>query len=317
MINLIYSLNVTIPVFAILLLGYILKARNIVNTEYVIGSNQLTFRVLLPVMLFNNMRDSDFAKEMDLKLFIFCFLVLLIYPLAVWAAARIFIKDSRKVGSFVQGSFRGNSAVIGVSLAQNIYGADLGPIPVMLGVAMFMYNAMSVVILTCNGSKSENMKSQLWCIVTKIARNPIIWGIILGLVCSLQNIVFPVILEKILDSLGGVASVVSLLAAGGGFSFETFRKQTALICSATVMKLFVMPFLCLTAGYICGFRGISLFSLLVMGGVSTATTSAVMARELGCDEELAINILAMTTLCAAISLTFWVFVLQSMGLLQS
>lgn len=315
MVNLVYSLNVTIPVFFILLLGYLLKVRNIVNAEYVIGSNQLTFRVLLPVMLFNNMRDSNFMEEIDLKFFIVCFLILLLYPLAVWAIARIFIKDPRVTGSFVQGTFRGNTAIIGVSLAQNIYGTEMGPIPVMLGVAMFMYNTMSVIILTCNGDGSKNVKDQFFSVVGGIIKNPIIWGIILGLICSIWKVEFPLIVGRSLDNLGGAASVVSLLAAGGGFSFETFRRQAGVIGLATFVKLFVMPFCCLMAGYFCGYRGISLFSFLVMGGVSTATTSAVMAREMGCDEELAINILAMTTLCAAVSLTFWVFVLQSLELL--
>lgn len=96
---------------------------------------------------------------------------------------------------------------------------------------------------------------------------------------------------------------------------ESFREDAKLIAAATIAKLWVMPAAALTLGYLIGYRGITLFSILAMSGVSTATTSAVMARELECDETLAINILAATTLLVAISLTIWVLILYSLHLL--
>ena len=313
--NLLYSINVTIPVFAMMVLGYALRRTNVINEEYVEGSNRLTFRVLLPVMLFNSMRGSDFRSVFDGGFLLFCFLFLIVYPAAVWLIASRFVKDKKKLGSFVQGTFRGNTAVIGVSVAQNIYGADLGLMPLMLGVAMFMYNAVSVLVLTCCGSSGTKLRRQMLNVCRGIAVNPIIWGILLGLICSLLQVRFPAAVEKIFTNVGGVASVVSLIAAGGGFSVESFRADAKLIGIAAATKLLVMPAAALTLGCALGYRGVTLFSLLVMSGVSTATTSAVMARELHCDESLAINILAVTTMCAAATLTMWVYVLYTMGLL--
>lgn len=313
--SLLYSLNVTVPVFAMMVLGYVLRRKDVINAEYVRGSNRLTFRVLLPVMLFNSMRGSDFYSTFDGKFLLFCLLFLLIYPFMVWLLASRFIRDRKKLGSFVQGTFRGNTAVIGVSVAQNIYGNDLGPMPLMLALAMFLYNAISVVILTCNGSSEATPKQQAIRVCKGIATNQIIWGIGLGVVCALGKIRFPAMVDKILTNVGGVASVVSLIAAGAGFSMESFRSDAKIIFSAVFTKLIIMPAAALLLGYLWGFRGITLFSLLVMAGVSTATTSAVMAKELKCDENLAINILAVTTLCAAFTLTAWVLVLYSLQLL--
>ena len=313
--SLLYSLNVTVPVFAMIALGYLLRRTGTINMDYVHGSNRLTFRVLLPVMLFNSMRNSDFQTVFDLHFALLCFLFLLIFPIAVLLIASRFIKDRKKLGSFVQGTFRGNSAVIGVSVAQNIYGADLGLIPLMLGVAMFMYNTVSTVLLTICGGEKLEPRQQVKNVVKNLLHNQIIWGVFLGLVCGLFRIRFPLIIDKIFNSIGGVASVVSLIAAGGGFTMESFRSNIGLIFSASAVKLIVMPAASLTVGYLAGLRGSSLFALLVMGGVSTATTSAVMARELKCDEELAINILAVTTLLAAFTLTMWVYLLSSLGLL--
>lgn len=315
MSSLLYSINVTVPVFAVMILGYLLRRSKIIDEAYIVSSNRLTFRILLPVMLFNSMRGSDFHSTFSLGFLLFCFFFLLLYPLAVWLVASRFIKDRKKLGSFAQGAFRGNTAVIGVSVAQNIYGADLGPMPFMLAVAMFMYNAVSVLILTCNGTSDMTPREQAVRVCREIATNQIIWGILLGVGCSLAQIRFPTAVDKIFTNIGGVASVVSLLAAGGGFSVESFRADARLIAAASAAKLLVMPSAALILGYMFGFRGVTLFSLLVMSGVSTATTSAVMARELKCDEELAINILAVTTLCVAVSLTMWVGILYALHLL--
>ena len=313
--SLLYSLNVTVPVFAMIALGYLLRRTGTINMEYIRGSNRLTFRILLPVMLFNSMRNSDFQSLFDLKFALLCFLFLLIFPIAVLLIASRFIKDRKKLGSFVQGTFRGNSAVIGVSVAQNIYGEELGLIPLMLGIALFMFNMVSTVVLTICGGERVNPAQQLKNVAKSLVHNQIIWGVLLGLICGLFQIHFPPIIDKIFNNIGGVASVVSLNAAGGGFSIESFRSDVGLIFSASAVKLMVMPTASLTAGYLLGFRGSALFALLVMAGVSTATTSAVMARELNCDEELAINILAVTTLLAAFTLTMWVYLLSSFGLL--
>lgn len=313
--NLIYSINVTLPVFSLMVLGFVLRRRNVISGEYVRCSNLLTFRLLLPFMLFNSMRKSDFRSVFDPRLLVFCGVFLLAYVLLVWAAAARLVPDRKKRGAVVQGVFRGNTAVIGVSLARNIYGADLGPLPVMLGVAMVMYNAVSVLVLTACGSEKTTPREQLKRVASGIVTNRIIWGIVLGLVCSLAGLRFPQSIDNICNSIGDLASGVSLIAAGGGFSVERFRADFLLVMGCVFTKLILMPAAALSAGYLVGFRGITLFSLLVMSGVSTATTSVVMARELGCDEALAINILAVTTMCAGLTLTLWVYVLNALALL--
>jgi len=123
------------------------------------------------------------------------------------------------------------------------------------------------------------------------------------------------VLEKTFSSLGGAAVVVSLIAAGGGFEIASFRTDIGLIAAAVGTKLIIMPLLALTGGYLLGYRGITLFSILAMAGVSTATTSTVMAQELKCDEPLAIHILTATTLCVSVTLTLWITILSAMGVL--
>ena len=47
--SLIYSLNATVPVFLIILLGYGLRQKGIVNENFVTVTNNLNFKVTLPI----------------------------------------------------------------------------------------------------------------------------------------------------------------------------------------------------------------------------------------------------------------------------
>ena len=50
--NFIYSLNATLPVFAVMVLGWILKRTSFLSDEFITVANRLTFKIALPCMLF-------------------------------------------------------------------------------------------------------------------------------------------------------------------------------------------------------------------------------------------------------------------------
>ena len=63
-----------------------------------------------------------------------------------------------------------------------------------------------------------------------------------------------------------------------------------------------------------GFRREELVAILVMLGSSTTVTGYVMARNMGHDGVLYSGVVMLTTLCSAFTLTGWLYVLRSLGL---
>ena len=57
--SLIYSLNATVPVFLVMVLGYVLRRAEILNANFVAVSNKFNFKVTLPVLLFTDMAATD------------------------------------------------------------------------------------------------------------------------------------------------------------------------------------------------------------------------------------------------------------------
>ena len=104
--NFIFSVNVTIPIFLIILLGYILRRIGFLTDEFVRVANKYVFIVALPVMLFRDIAGSDVRKDMNVKFFLFCMIVTIIMFFLVWGIAKLTLKDKTMVGAFAQGEAR-------------------------------------------------------------------------------------------------------------------------------------------------------------------------------------------------------------------
>ena len=316
MSNFWFSVHATGPVFLLLLVGYLLRRINVLNKGFVEATSQYAFRIALPVMLFENICSTSIAEIFDLQFLLFCVVCMCVAPLLIWAAARPFVQDGRKRGAFVQGAFRGNAAIIGVALARNLYGEQIGVVPLMLAVTLPVYNVMStIVLMLCSGHRSGNLRQRVGHMVREILKNPIIWGAVLGSLASALRISFPEIVQSTVSSIAATATPIALLSAGAAFEFKAMRGDWKLAGVATLIKLVLQPAACMALALALGYRGTTLFAVLLMSGVPTASSSYVMAKNMGSDEQLAVGILTITTLLSSLTLTAWIFLMSSTNLL--
>ena len=183
--NLIYSLNATVPVFVVIVAGYIFKKIGWINDGFIKASNKLTFTVTLPLLLIQDMMNNDFLKKFDLTYVLFCFFVTLLCCIGTTIVTKIVMKDKSIIAEFVQASYRSSAAVLGAAFILNIYG-DAGMLPLMIIGAVPLYNVYAVIILTVEcpekGAKQEKTLAKT---LKGIATNPIILGIVIGAVVAI------------------------------------------------------------------------------------------------------------------------------------
>lgn len=155
--NFIFSLNVTVPIFLVMVLGYVLKRQGMLNDNFVTVANRFNFKVTLPVMLFVDLSSVDIYGTFDLRYVLFCAIVSSICFFGIWAFTKLFMKDKSMRGAFVQASFRSSAAVMGLAFIDNIYGSSvMGPL--MIIGAVPLYNIYSVIVLTFEGTQEEGEK---------------------------------------------------------------------------------------------------------------------------------------------------------------
>ena len=154
--NFIYSINVTMPIFLVMVIGYILKQIGMLNDNFVTVANKFNFKVTLPFMLFKDIAGVDIKAVFDIKYVLFCAIVSTICFWVVWGTAKLLVRDKTIRGAFVQSSFRGSAAVMGLAFFQNIYGSSaMGPL--MIVSAVPLYNIFSVIVLTFEANDSTGI----------------------------------------------------------------------------------------------------------------------------------------------------------------
>ena len=314
--NFIYSINVTLPIFLFLLIGYILKQTGMLNDNFVTVANRFNFKVTLPFMLFKDISRVDIRAVFDIRYVLFCALVSTACFWLIWGGTKLFVKDKSIRGAFVQASFRGSAAVMGLAFIQNIYGESaMGPL--MIVSAVPLYNIFSVLVLTFESNEAEslNKKEKIKQAFINIAKNPIIISILLGLIVGLIGIDFPELIDKTVNSVSQMATPLALITIGAGFEGRKALAKMKPTIAAAMIKLVIQPLLFLPVAAWMGFAGEKIIAILIMLSSPTTPSCYIMAKSMHNDEVLTASVVVVTTLLGAVTLTMWIFVLKTVGLI--
>lgn len=311
--NLIFSLNATIPIFLMMLLGMLFRKLGWMDEVFAAKMNKFVFLVLLPVLLFEQLATVDFSEVWDIKFILFCFVVTAI-SITISTLISLLWKDRSIKGEFIQATYRSSAALLGIAFIQNIYGT-VGMAPLMIIGSVPLYNIMAVVVLSVFKPGNNSFDKALVKKTLKgIATNPIIIGIVAGFVWSALKLPMPLILHKTVSSIGATATPMGLMSMGATFEMKKATSKMKPTLVAVFMKLIGFCAIFLPVAAMLGFRNEQLIAILVMLGSATTVSSFVMARSMGHEGTLSSGVIMMTTLLSAFTLTMWLDVLRSFGL---
>ena len=314
--NFIYSVDATFPIFLVMVIGYILKQIGMLNDNFVTVANRFNFKVTLPFMLFRDISGVDIRAVFDIRYVLFCALVSTACFWIIWGGVKLFLKDQSMRGAFVLASFRSSAAVMGLAFIQNMYGSSaMGPL--MIVSAVPLYNIFSVIVLTFEGARSGEVdpKQKIKAACINIAKNPIILGILTGLIVGLLGIDFPVIVDKTVNSVAQMATPLALITIGAGFEGRKALAKIRPTIAASMIKLVIQPLIFLPVAAWMGFRGEQMIAILIMLASPTTPSCYIMAKNMDNDGVLTASVIVMTTLLAAFTLTGWIFILKTVGLI--
>jgi hypothetical protein len=312
--NLIFSLSLVAPVFLIVALGYFLKKLGMINENFVTVSSKIVFSVSLPALIFLEIATIDFGEIFNVGQISFVYAGTIISFGIVWLIADFFTEDGKDKASFVQGSFRGNFAIVGLAIIVNFYGTEsLGKASLVLAFTIPLYNVLSVIALTVplRKEKQLNYKTTL----LEIAKNPLIIAVLSAIPFSYFNINVPNIIYKTGSYLSALTLPLALIGIGGFLSFKDITKGSLLTIFSTALKLIIFPALTTFAAYLLGFSGMDLGIIFILFACPTAIASFIMAEAMGANSRLAGNILLLTTLASVVTITLGLFILRENGLI--
>lgn len=305
------------PLFILILLGYFLRVRKMVNDDFVRMGTKIVFNIALPLLLFMQIATADLSSVFNPKLILYCVGgTIVILALLILLVPR-FIKDRPSCGAFIQGIYRGNLAILGVALAISMFGEEgAAPTALVLSFIVPIYNVMAVVILTIFGPGTDGKdKVPVGKIVKGVVTNPLIIGIVLGLPFSLLHIELPELFVKCVNPITSLNTPLALICLGGQCTIQTVKDNLKLSLIAVGIKLVVIPVLMILGAIAIGLRGYDLGAVFIVYMCPTAVASYVMAKNMNSNDQLAGQILIMTTIFSCFTMFLGIFVLRALGLM--
>lgn len=313
--NLIFSLNATIPIFLVMIAGYALRRIHMVDDGFVKTLNAFNYKITLPILLVVDIAEADFYAVWDTKFVLFCFLVTLFCILAISLISKFFIKDNTIKGEFIQASYRGSAAVLGVAFMQNIYGTS-AIAPLMILATVPLYNVAAVVILSVTSPESGGLaQDSLKKSLKGIATNPIIWGIFIGMIISVTRIELPIIINKTLHNFSVLATPLALIGLGAGFEGKKALAKLKPTIVSALIKLFIMPAVFLPLAAMMGFQNEKMVAILIMLGAPTTVSCYIMSKNMGHEGVLSSSCVVSTTFLSSVFITLWLYLLKSYALI--
>lgn len=342
--NLVFSLNATLPIFALMVLGYLFRRIGLIDDKAASWMNKFVFKIALPVLVFRDLASQDFAGTWDGRFVLFCFGVTTVSIALISLLSKLIVKDGARRGEFIQASYRSSAALLGIAFIHNIYGESaIGMGPLMILGSVPLYNIFAVIVLTVTAEKpgmsemvaagkSETVtmekagmpeavvsgKAQgamLRSTLLGIITNPIIIGIFVGLVWSLIKLPQPKVFQTIVSNIAALATPLGLMSMGATFEFRKALKEIGPALVAAFIKLFGLAAIFLPIAVALGFTGEQIVAILVMLGSATTVSCFIMAKSMGHEGTLSSSVIMLTTFGCSFSLTFWLFLLRSLGVI--
>jgi predicted permease len=311
--NAVFIAGNVLPVFLLIVAGWIAGRARLLNAPWSEVSSRLVFRLCLPALVFTSIYASDFRSAFSPGLLIFAAVATLLSLPLLYLGARLLLSEPPARGAFIQGGFRGNFVLLAFPVIGNVFG-EMGKAraAILIAAVMPLYNALSVFILASHSREAKSAGPGQ--IIRGIATNPLILAALAAIPFAALGWRLPVALEKFLSYLASVAVPLSLLELGANMSRRRIGERPLAVMLATLYKVAVLPACFVGTAFALGFKGVDIGIIFMLGATPTAVASYVMAKSMGNDENLAGEIVLATTVVSMVTIFAGLWGLRTLGL---
>lgn len=306
------SLNVVMPLFFMMLVGWLVKRLGLVTEGGLAELNRLNVKIFLPIMLFANICEGDLLHGADPKFLIFALVAAVVLFVIFMVFVPMFVKDKARCSALVLGMYRPNTAIYGMPLALGIFNDSekVSNVLMMVSVVILVTNFLAVMAIEI--FKGEKLKPLE--LILRSVKNPIIYGLVLGMIFQFLPFEIPAMILSPIKSLAAVATPIAFIVLGATFTLKSCKVNAKAIAFSTVIKLIVTPFVTIPLGvYVFGFRDASLVALLCAFATPTAVSTQPLVREAGGDSELLGEIIVFTTAFSILTIFGFVYFFKLVG----
>ncbi|MCZ4508012.1 AEC family transporter [Streptomyces sp. ActVer] len=286
------TIKALVPVVLLIALGYALKRTMITAESFWSEAERLSYRVLLPALFLHSLATAD-TDDLPVRALAGVLIASTVAVAVLVVACRpmLRLKDDAFTSVF-QGSIRFNN-YIGVTIAGGLYGTKGIAIAAVCNAAIVpTVNVLCVLVFARFGSARPSFSG----VVMQLVTNPLILACAGGILLQVLDLSLPPGIAPAIQALGTASMPLGLLCIGAALRFGAARSWTAPILASSSAKFALMPAATFLAAQLVGLGSHALIIAVLFQALPTASSSYIMARQLGGDAPLMAGITATQTL---------------------
>lgn len=330
------AINAVMPIILLILLGNLLRSKGFLSEAFVKDGSKLVFRIGLSCSLFVNVYSITDIRSVPWAFILYTLGITFVLFVVGFAVAVMTTRIPERRGVLLGCIFRSNFAIIGLPLATAL-GGDAGAAvaSVVSAFVLPLYNILGVVALSIFVKAPGAEKHSLKNVLISICKNPNIIGAAAGLLCIFiregqvllfDRTVFSIsrnlpFLFSALNHIRVLTTPLALLVMGAQFEFSAVKGMFKDVAVGTLLRIVFAPLIgigcALIANHLgwfaCGVGEIA--ALIALFGAPSSISSAVMAGEMGSDEQLATQQVVWTSIGSVFTIFLLVCILMATGIL--
>ena len=298
-------ISTIIPIFIIIFLGIFARHKGFLSQDFLHQANRLVYFIAIPAMIFSAIAKSSLKTQFHPGVILVTLVAVCLIVPAAWLVARWANISHASKGSFIHSAFHGNLGYIGLAVAFYYLGHEgFVKAAIIVGFVMILQNVLAVAVLQFYSRDAGSGTSPAATLGSAMT-NPVILSALAGIVYSLLGLPLPVILDRSLTILKGMALPMALLVIGACVSFEKIRQVFAPVVMTSVLKLLMMPAMGLVLYKLFGFSASDFIPGLIVLAAPSATLVYIMSEQIGGDPDLAVAAISISTLMSGITYGIW------------
>lgn len=301
-------LDILIPLYLLIILGYLLKKYQFPNQEFWPGIEKMSYFILFPTLIFVALLKAQINLELITKVIIVVSLPAIISGLMQYLGFLMPSQSRATFSSMFQGAVRNNTMISLVIVAWLVPSNGVAIMAIIILIMVPFNNLSSIYILLRYGDGDKDISFSK--VLFGIIKNPLIIACALGLILNVSSIELARPLINTADFLGRSALPFALLAVGAGLKLDSLFEQKLAILLSSFSKLILTPLLSLGLCILLDAGSDLTKVAIVFSAMPTAVSAYILSKRMGGDSTTMAQIITVQTLLAAFTIPVFLFVSQ-------
>jgi predicted permease len=297
-------------IFGLVALGYIAGVTGYLKVQTGDALSEFAVGIALPLLLFRTLIGADFYGSAPWALWgVYFAAVIVAWTAGHLVITRVFGRDSKAgVVGGVSSAFS-NLVLLGIPFMLGVLGQrGFEQLSLLISVhlpAMLMASIILFEFFSRRRGDPIHPARIVRTFLSKVFSNPLIIGILAGLLWRLTGLQLPSLAMRFVDALAGIAAPLALFAMGLGLKKFGISGNLRPALTLSMLKLFLMPAAALAFAWLFALPPLTAKVAVAAAALPSGVNSYLIATQFGTGQALASNQMTIATALAAFTTAFW------------